>query len=54
MVKTAIFALIAAGLAATGTPAFAMCGSQVGAKHVPKEQQHGEYNKCMADPHNYK
>jgi len=64
MIKTTIFALIAAGLVATGTPAFAMCGghcqqmkvcaSQVGGKHLSKDQQHGEYNKCMSDPHSYK
>jgi hypothetical protein len=64
MTKIAVFALIVAGLVATGTPALANCGghcqqtkvcaSQVGAKHLPKDQQHGEYTKCMADPHNYK
>jgi hypothetical protein len=64
MIKTAVFALIAAALVATGTPALAMCGghcqqmkvcaSQVAGKHVPKDQQHGEYTKCMSDPHSYK
>jgi hypothetical protein len=64
MIKIAVFALIAAALVATGTPALATCGghcqqmkvcaSQVGAKHLPKDQQHGEYNKCMTDPHSYK
>jgi hypothetical protein len=63
MIKIAIFALIAAGLV-TGTPALANCGghcqqmkvcaSQVAGKRLPKDQQHGEYNKCMTDPHNYK
>jgi hypothetical protein len=64
MIKIAVFALIAAALVATGTPALANCGghcqqmkvcaSQVGSKHLPKDQQHGEFNKCMTDPHNYK
>ena len=32
-----------------------VCASQVGAKQIPpKDQQHGEYNKCMTDPHSYK
>jgi hypothetical protein len=56
--------LVAAGLMLVSTPSFATCGghcqqmkvcaSQVGSKHVPKDQQHAEFNKCMADPHNYK
>jgi hypothetical protein len=64
MIKIAVFALIAAALVATGAPALANCGghcqqmkvctSQVGGKHLPKDQQHGEFNKCMTDPHNYK
>jgi hypothetical protein len=65
MIKIAVFALIAAALVATGTPTFAgncgghcqqgkVCVSQVAAKHLPKDQQHGEFNKCMTDPHNYK
>jgi hypothetical protein len=65
MTKIAVFALIVAGLVASGTPTLAgncgghcqqtkVCASQVGAKHLPKDQQHGEYTKCMADPHNYK
>jgi hypothetical protein len=64
MTKIAVFALFTAGLVATGTPALANCGghcqqmkvcaSQVAGKHLPKDQQHGEYNKCMTDPHNYK
>jgi hypothetical protein len=65
MIRIAVFALIAAGLIATGTPALAgncgghcqqtkVCASQVGAKHLPKDQNHAEYNKCMTDPHNYK
>jgi hypothetical protein len=31
-----------------------VCASQVAGKHLPKDQQHGEFNKCMTDPHNYK
>ena len=31
-----------------------VCASQVGAKHLPKNQQHAEFNKCMTDPLNYK
>jgi hypothetical protein len=64
MIKIAVFALIAAAVITTGTPALANCGghcqqmkvcaSQVAGKHLPKDQQHGEYNKCMTDPHNYK
>jgi hypothetical protein len=57
--------LVAAGLMLVSTPTFAgncgghcqqgkVCVSQVAAKHLPKDQQHAEYTKCMTDPHNYK
>lgn len=59
-----ISTLVAAGLMMVSTPTFANCGghcqqmkvcaSQVASKHLPKDQQHGEFNKCMTDPHNYK
>jgi hypothetical protein len=64
MTRISIFALLAAGLLATGSPAWANCGghcmqmkacaSQVREKGTPKAQFQAEYNKCMADPHNYK
>jgi hypothetical protein len=65
MTKIAVFALIAAGLIATGTPTLAgscgghcqqmkVCGSTVRAKGLKGTQFHAEYNKCMTDPHNYK
>jgi hypothetical protein len=56
---------VAASLMLISTPTLANCGghcqqakvcvAQVTAKHLPqKDQQHAEYTKCMADPHNYK
>jgi hypothetical protein len=65
MTKIALFALIAAGLVATGTPTLAgncgghcqqmkVCGAQVRAKGTAKAQFQAEYNKCMTDPPNYK
>jgi hypothetical protein len=64
MIRIAILGLIAAGFAATGTPALANCGGhcqqmkvcadQVRGKGTAKAQFHAEYNKCMSDPHNYK
>jgi hypothetical protein len=65
MTKIAVFALIAAGLVATGAPALAgncgghcqqmkECGAKVKAKSTAKAQFHDEYNKCMTDPLNYK
>jgi hypothetical protein len=57
--------LMAASLMLISTPTLAgncgghcqqvkVCVAQVSAKHLPKDQQHGEYTKCMSDPHNYK
>jgi hypothetical protein len=57
--------LVAASLMLISTPTFAgncgghcqqtkVCASQVAAKSLPKDQRHGEFNKCMIDPHNYK
>jgi hypothetical protein len=60
-----ILMVVAAGLMMVSTPTFAgncgghcqqmkVCASQVASKHLPKDQQHGEFNKCMTDPHIYK
>ena len=57
--------LVAAGLMLISTPTLAgnclgrcqqvkVCQAQVAAKHLPKDQWHPEFTKCMTDPHNYK
>ncbi len=64
MTKIVVFALFAASLVASGSPALATCaghcqqmkacGQLVRAKGTAKAQFQAEYTKCMADPHNYK